>query len=168
MYVMKLVYLLWGLLFITSCSAPQSGHQAPSYSSKLNAVDSVAGTVTGKTYLPVYSQIYQRTEKRVYNLTVTISMRNTSENSLLYITHANYFNTDGTLNSNYLEKPIVLQPLETGEFIIAEEDQAGGTGGNFLFEFASKDTVHPIFEAVMISTMGQQGLSFATRGERIE
>lgn len=55
--------------------------------------------------------------------------------------------------------------METLEIVIAEVDKKGGTGANFIFEWAAKPiTSSPIFEAVIISTYGQQGLSFMTHG----
>ena len=42
-------------------------------------------------------------------------------------------------------------------------DVTGGTGSNFLFEWAiPRNCPEPLFEGVMNSTMGQQGLSFTT------
>ena len=52
--------------------------------------------------------------------------------------------------------------------MIDEIDREGGTGANFIFEWAIKrKSNEPIFESVMISTSGQQGLSFTTQGIRI-
>ena len=65
----------------------------------------------------------------------------------------------------YIRKPIFIKPLETLEIIIEEQDTEGGSGANFIFDWAkTKDKNPPLFEAVMISTYGQQGLSFTTRG----
>mgnify|MGYP003503436325 CR=1 FL=1 len=50
-----------------------------------------------------------------------------------------------------------------------ERDQAGGTGANFLFNWRIHSPENePLFDGVMISTSGQQGLSFATKGHRIK
>jgi len=63
----------------------------------------------------------------------------------------------------------MLQKMETLEIVIAELDKKGGTGGNLIFEWGKKKTTSPpLFEAVMIATYGQQGLSFTTQGKRIE
>lgn len=62
-----------------------------------------------------------------------------------------------------------MAPLETVEIVVDETDVEGGTGANFIFEWSKKDsTPEPLFEAVMISTSGQQGLSFTSTGIRIE
>ena len=61
--------------------------------------------------------------------------------------------------------PIYVLPLETIEIVIEDRDIEGGSGANFVFEWAMKNKKNPpLFEAVMISTYGDQGLSFTTRG----
>ncbi|RSK38712.1 DUF3124 domain-containing protein [Mangrovimonas spongiae] len=125
--------------------------------------------VTGATYLSVYSQIYSLTEHRTHNLTATVSMRNVSPTDTVYIDKADFYDTHGDLVNSYIEFPVYLKPLETLEIVIKESDKSGGTGGNFIFNWHVPKTTHdPLFEAVMISTMGQQGLSFSTEGKRIE
>ena len=59
--------------------------------------------------------------------------------------------------------------METVEIVIDEMDEQGGTGANFMFDWAMKKTSNePLFEGVMISTSGQQGLSFTTQGRKIK
>lgn len=133
---------------------------------KENSLDSL---LLGQSYLSVYSQIYSETEHRIKNLTATISMRNTSSLDTLYLLKSDYYNTKGQLLRTYFEEPIYLDPLETVEIVIDEKDLEGGTGANFLFDWAiNPESPEPIFEAVMISTYGQQGLSFSTQGKRIK
>lgn len=122
----------------------------------------------GTSYLSVYSQIYSQTEHRTHNLTVTISMRNANKLDTIYINKAEYFNTKGNLIRTYFDRPIFIGPMETVEIVIDENDQEGGTGANFLFDWTIKhNTNEPFFEGIMISTSGQQGLSFTTQGKRI-
>ena len=124
---------------------------------------------TGATYLSVYSQIYSESENKVQNLTSTVSLRNPSRKDTLYITRADYFGTDGNLIRTYFDKTIFIAPMETVEIVIDQIDQEGGTGANFIFDWRILPGSNPpLFEAVMISTYGQQGLSFTTRGRRIE
>ncbi len=125
--------------------------------------------IQGATYLSIYSQIYSQTEHITHDLTTTVSMRNTNEQDTLYIESAKYFDTKGKLIRTYFDKPIYLQPLETVEIVIDQQDQAGGTGANFIFHWrASSKMSEPLFEGIMISTYGQQGLSFTTQGKRIK
>jgi hypothetical protein len=125
--------------------------------------------VDGTTFLSVYSQIYSQSEHRKHDLTATISMRNTSASDTIYLDHAEYYDTHGKSIHSYFDKTIYVAPLETVEIVINEADQAGGTGGNFIFDWKKKpETSEPLFECVMISTSGQQGLSFTTVGKRIK
>ncbi len=123
----------------------------------------------GKSYLSVYSQIYSITEHRTHNLTSMISMRNTSESDSIFILRAEYYDTHGKSVRNYFDNPIFLLPMETVEIILNQVDVSGGTGSNFIFEWKTpKNCPEPLFEGVMISTMGQQGLSFTTTAKRIK
>ncbi|TXN36296.1 DUF3124 domain-containing protein [Flagellimonas hymeniacidonis] len=131
----------------------------------INEQDSLS---VGNTYLSVYSQIYSYSENITHDLTATVSLRNTSIHDSIYVLSANYYDTFGSLLKNYVSTPIFIKPLETIHIVINEEDKDGGTGANFLFKWATKETTpEPLFEAVMISTSGSQGLSFTTLGKRI-
>ena len=122
----------------------------------------------GKSYLPVYSAIYQIYERRTFELTSTVSIRNISETDSVYILRADYYNTIGENIRQYIESPIYLKPLETVEIVIEKQDTEGGTGANFVFHWAMiNDNNPPLFEAVMISADGAQGLAFTTRGVQI-
>lgn len=123
----------------------------------------------GTTYLSVYSQVYSLTEHRTHDLTVTVSMRNTSLSDTLFLQKAAYFNTHGAPIRTYFDRTIFVAPMETVEIVIEETDREGGTGANFIFDWAVLPGVpEPLFEAIMISTSGQQGLSFTTQGRRIK
>lgn len=123
----------------------------------------------GVSYLSVYSEIYSRSEHLTHDLTVTISIRNTNATDTIYLDRAEYFNTQGKSIRSYFSNTIFVAPLETVEIVIDESDKAGGTGGNFIFDWKMKSNCsEPLFESVMISTSGQQGLSFATQGKRIK
>ncbi|MDC7240017.1 MAG: DUF3124 domain-containing protein [Spirochaetales bacterium] len=140
----------------------------PSWNSR--RVDNIeySSLAQGMTYLPLYSHIYYIQENKPFYLTSTVSIRNVSKDDKAYLLSADYFDTDGNLVRSYLQEPIYLNPLETVEVVIAESDIKGGSGANFLFKWAVGNELNPIlFEAVMISTSGQQGLSFTSRGVRV-
>ena len=166
----NIVKVLFIILLLSSCQEKEEQKIATStdLESRETAVTNFNDLTQGKTYLPVYSHIYHRYDNRTFNLTITISIRNISIADSIYILKADYFNTDGDNIRQYIQKPICLKPLETVEIVITEEDKAGGSGANFVFDWAVKnDKNPPLFEAVMISTHGQQGLSFSTRGVQI-
>ncbi|MCH3882598.1 DUF3124 domain-containing protein [Tenacibaculum aquimarinum] len=123
----------------------------------------------GKSYLSIYSQIYSISEHKRHNLTATASLRNTSDTDTIYLLKAKYYDTHGAVLRTYFDFPIYLAPMETTEIIIDESDVEGGTGSNFIFEWKiPKGASEPLFEGIMNSTMGQQGLSFTTHAKRIK
>ncbi|ARV14504.1 DUF3124 domain-containing protein [Polaribacter sp. SA4-12] len=123
----------------------------------------------GKTYLSIYSEIYSYSEHKKQSLTAMVSLRNTSDLDSIYLLKAEYYDTHGKSIRKYFNYPIYLAPLETIEIIIDEMDLTGGTGSNFIFEWkVPKNTSEPLFEAIMSSTMSQQGLSFTTHGKRVK
>jgi hypothetical protein len=117
------------------------------------------------TYVSIYSDIYSENRHTVFNLTATLSLRNTSFFDTIYISDVDYYNSAGEMIRRYLEKPIVLGPMQSMEYVVEEKDTTGGTGANFIVNWGSRNGgVKPLFEGVMISTNGQQGISFSTIG----
>jgi hypothetical protein len=121
-----------------------------------------------KVYVPVYSHIYAGNRKMQILLTVTLSIRNTDPQHPIMITTVDYYGTKGELLNKFLNKPIVLGPLESTHYIIPRDDKSGGSGANFLVEWSSEKPINqPIVESVMIGADGQQGISFTSRGQAI-
>ena len=165
--IIKIIFII---LLFSSCQGEEEHKivKSTDLESRKTEITNFNDLVQGKSYLPVYSHIYHRYENRIFDLTITISIRNITITDTIYILKADYFNTDGDNIRQYIQKPIYLKPMETVEIIIAEEDKEGGSGANFVFDWAVKNDKNlPLFEAVMISTYGQQGLSFSTRGVQI-
>ena len=131
---------------------------------EINSNDSL---IYGETYLSNYSQIYSYTEHLTHDLTSTISMRNTSMTDTIYIISSKYFDTHGKLIRTYFKQTIFIAPLETVSIVIDEKDKEGGTGANFIFDWAIKPhTTEPIFEGVQLSNAGR--ISFTTHGVRLK
>jgi len=116
-------------------------------------------------YVPIYSSVFHQTADQEYLLTATLSVHNIDLEKRVEITAAAYFDTKGGLVQDYLVSPVILEPLATKQFVVPQADQHGGTGANFLVRWESETEITPpIIEAVMISTSGQQGISFLTQG----
>lgn len=131
-------------------------------------IDGVDSLVSGKSYLSVYAQMYSFTQNQKYNLTGMVSLRNVSEKDTIYICRADYYNTEGLNVRTYFDFPIFVLPMETLEIVIAQLDVEGGTGSNFLFEWKIPvNCPEPLFEGVMNSMLGTQGISFTTHAKRI-
>jgi len=73
------------------------------------------------------------------------------------------------LIKDYLEKPMLLKPLATAEFLVAQKEIEGGSGANFMVKWVSDTKVNePVIEAVMIGIEGQTSISFVRAGVAIE
>lgn len=124
------------------------------------------GVVRQTVYVPVYSHIYHQDGTREFNLTATLSIRNTDPDQAITISAVRYNDSSGRLVRQYLEAPLQLTPLASKPFVVEEQDKAGGVGANFIVEWQAETAVSaPLIEAVMISTASTQGLSFVTRGQ---
>ena len=168
---MKKVFLLLVYILITSCNQEKelSSIDTVNWEKRKVNIEPKDSLIIGSTYLSVYSQIYSLDEHKTHDLTVTVSMRNINKTDTIYLNKAEYFDTHGNSIRTYFDFPIYLKPMETVEIIIDEIDREGGTGGNFVFDWKIKqNSLTPFFEGVMISTSGQQGLSFTTHGVQIE
>ena len=155
------------LLIILLASCQQNSTDEPIKSTNLQSRPEVAlpdSARNGKSYLPVYSQIYQRTERLTFDLTITVSIRNVNDDQTVYLTRIEYYDTKGKLVQRYLDKSIGLAPYETVEIVVESDNTAGGTGDNFVIDWFAPNGAHsPLIQGVMISTAGQQGLSFLTQ-----
>lgn len=119
-------------------------------------------------YVPAYSHIYSGNREKPFLLTITVSIRNVDPKHPIQITTVSYYETQGKLLKQYLEKPATLAPLGSLRHIVPEGDKTGGSGANFIVEWRSDKPVNPpIVEAVMIGTQSGQGISFTSRGQVI-
>jgi len=118
-------------------------------------------------YVPVYSHIYHR-DGREFDLTATLSIRNTDFAHPVIVRDVRYYDTAGALVSRFTTAPVLLPAMATLEFMVGEKDRRGGSGANFVVEWLADAPVSPpLLESVMIATSGQQGISFTSRGHDI-
>ena len=168
-----ILYLI--LVFFISCEQP-----VPNSNPKMTGKDHVYKTVknngvsndslqqTKKVYVPVYSNIYQRTRNDRTALTSTLSIHNTSETDTLFVTRIDYYNTEGELVKKYLESTIYVNTFETIEYVVEEQDNSGGSGANFVIEWHGNEKLNPLFQAVMIGGLASKTFSFTTEGVEFE
>jgi len=134
-------------------------------SANSNLIRSMGQTV----YVPVYSHIYHGDRERVFNLTATLSIRNTNLDSDIMLHSIDYFDSKGELLKRYLDAPIVLKKFSTIRYVIKATDKSGGSGAKFIVRWNSKKISNaPLIEAIMISTQSGQGISFVSRGQAIK
>jgi len=155
-----LIGLCWSCKPSTPLSPEQ--HNAPT---NYTFVDPVSPAHMDTIYVPIYSDIYDQTVDSKSLLTATLSIRNTSMRDSIYIVDVDYYDTQGKLVRGYLDKTLLLTPLQSTEYIVEEADDTGGTGANFIITWGGNSAkIKPIFQAVMVLKSGQHALSFVTQG----
>lgn len=169
-------YLAISAIVLASCDAskippkskPDTIQATPSQ--KLVTLDKNFQVAMGETiYVPVYSHIYHYNRQEIFNLAVTLSIRNTDLSNSLIITSVRYYNSDGKLVKQYLQQPIQLDALASTDFFVDRNDTSGGLGANFIVEWVAQTKIsEPVVEAVMIGTDYQQGISFTSPGKVIK
>lgn len=124
----------------------------------------VARSHGGTIYIPTYSHVYIR-QRDALQLTVTLSIRNTSETHPITLDSVDYYDTHGDLVRHHIDGPKQLDPLATAEYLVERRDASGGSGANFLVKWSAEvDMREPLVEAVMVNHYGTQAFSFTSRG----
>ena len=131
--------------------------------------DDKAGLSTEQTiYVPAYSHIYSGNTEDPFQLTVTLSIRNIDPGYPIKVMVVDYYQTQGKRLKGYLDKPAVLNPMESLRYVIPEKDTRGGSGANFIVKWEAARPVNPpLVETIMIGAQTQQGISFSSRGRVI-
>ncbi|MBQ4820524.1 DUF3124 domain-containing protein [Aquimarina sp. MMG016] len=159
-------FILLSIVITYSCTKQNPNKELKQGILKENKIpesdDGFSYPIKKELYVPIYSDIYNKTKDFRFQLTATLSIRNTSPRDSLFIKNVDYYNTTGDFVRAYIEQPIYLKPLESIEYVIEEEDTAGGSGANFLITWGANQTIVPIFQGVMVGVSGQQGFAFTT------
>lgn len=117
-------------------------------------------------YVPVYSEIFGVDVNKKIKLAATLSIRNTDLENEIIVSVADYYDTHGKKIRQYIKSPIKLKPLQTVNYLVEYKEQEGGTGANFIVEWAAeKEVTEPVIEAVMIGTSSSLGISFVCTGK---
>ena len=131
---------------------------------------SIALSYRDTIYIPIYTQIFMEHDSWKLGLTPTISIRNTSLKDTIYIEEIDHYNSQGELIHQYHDKIVFLGPVQSIEYVVAEQesDAEARIGGSFIVNWgANSSKVKPIFQGIMISSHGPQGVSFLTEGVSI-
>lgn len=160
-------------LFLMGC-ASQSGAGASVSEPEGNSADETIviqdlEIASGQTiFVPAYSEVYFASNNRTTELAVTLSIHNTDFANSIILTSVRYYDTQGHLVREYLDEPQRLGPLASADFFVDAGEQTGGVGTNFIVEWIAEQPVYePIVEALMVSTLNTQGLSFTSPGRVI-
>lgn len=157
--VSRFVERVLALALIISCVALMTGTDA-------FARDLRKGQVL---YVPAYSYIYHGNKGAKINVTTTVSVRNTSRTNEIRVVKVEYYNTHGELLRSYIDEPVVMKPLESMRYIVNLDDDAGGSGANFIIRWEADSAVDkPIVETIMLGTGASYGFAFLSKAVEIQ
>lgn len=126
-------------------------------------------TKKGQTvYVSAYPHVFMGPRGTVFDLGVTLVIRNTDFRTAITVSSVDYYDTQGRLTRKYLTSPLTISPMASREIHITEKDASGGIGSNFIVRWnADREVNAPIIEAVMIGGKSGQGISFVSEGREI-
>nr|WP_246791318.1 DUF3124 domain-containing protein [Bradyrhizobium commune] len=121
--------------------------------------------VSGGFYVPAYSSVAMSQGKLRVDFSVTLSVHNASETQPLVVRRIAYFDTAGKQLESYLKAPVALKPLATVSIFIPTDDVRGGTGANFLVDWAATGEIaEPVVEALMVGGVANAHYAFISQG----
>jgi hypothetical protein len=149
--------------------AETSGNIEQNFAGSLTAMPPEALAVTGSFYVPVYSSVAMSQGKVRADFSVTLSVHNASESRPLVVKRIAYFDTAGRMVESYLRSPIAIKPFSTVEVFVATTDVRGGTGANFVVDWAATSEIaEPVVEALMIGGVGAGHYAFVSVGRPVK
>ena len=156
------------LLRGASAGAQTAGPIEQNFASSLTAIPAENLTVSGAFYVPAYSSVSMSQGKLRADFSVTLSVHNASETRPLVLKRIAYFDTSGKMVDSYLRSPVALKPFSTIEVSIAANDVRGGTGANFVVDWAAAGEIaEPAVEALMVGSVGAGHYAFISQGRPI-
>jgi len=165
---MGLLVAALACLIAAPAAEAQTGGIEQNFANSLTSVPAENLAVSGAFYVPVYSSVSMSQGKLRADFSVTLSIHNASETRPLVLKRIAYFDTAGKLVENYLKSPIALKPFATIEVFIATTDVRGGTGANFVVDWAAAGEIaEPAVEALMVGSIGPGHYAFVSQGRPI-
>jgi hypothetical protein len=156
------------ILHGASADAQSASPIEQNFASSLTAIPAENLTVSGAFYVPVYSSVSMSQGKLRADFSVTLSVHNASETRPLVLKRIAYFDTSGKMVDSYLKSPVALKPFSTIEVSIAANDVRGGTGANFVIDWAAAGEIaEPAVEALMVGSVGAGHYAFISQGRPI-
>src|SRR3954452_19926932 len=156
------------ILYSPAASA-QTGTIEQNFAASLTALPAENLAVSGAFYVPVYSSVSMSQGKLRADFSVTLSVHNASETRPLVLKRIAYCDTAGKMVESYLKAPIALKPFSTIEVFIPPSDVRGGTGANFVVDWAATgDIAEPAVEALMVGGIGAGHYAFISQGRPVK
>jgi len=158
-----------GSVSITAARAEPALSIEKSFAASLAAMPAEPLAVSGSFYVPAYSSVAMAQGRLRADFSVTLSVHNASETQPLVLKRIAYFDTAGKMVESYLKSPIALKPFSTVEVSIAVADVRGGTGANFVVDWAAAGEIaEPVVEALMVGDVGAAHYAFISQGRPIK
>ena len=156
-------------LHVPGAQAQAAGGIEQTFAGSLTAVPTENLAIAGSFYVPVYSSVSMSQGKLRGDFSVTLSIHNASETKPLVLKRIAYFDTVGKMVESYLKGPVALKPFSTVEVFIAATDVRGGTGANFVVDWAAAGEIaEPAIEALMVGSVGNGHYAFISQGRPIK
>ena len=162
------------LACLSVASAPPARAAATSsieqiFADSLSTLPNETVVATGSFYVPVYSSVSMSQGKVRADFSVTLSIHNASETRPLVLRRIAYFDTAGRMVESYLRAPVALKPFSTIEVYVPTTDIRGGTGANFVLDWAATGEIaEPVVEALMVGGIGNGHYAFTTQGRPVK
>jgi hypothetical protein len=157
------------ILHSPRAAAQTSGTIEQNFTGSLTAVPTETLAVSGAFYVPVYSSVSMSQGRLRADFSVTLSIHNASETRPLVVRRIAYFDTSGKMVESYLKSPIALKPFATIEVFIPVADVRGGTGADFVVDWAATaETAEPAVEALMVGGVGAGHYAFISQGRPVK
>lgn len=134
---------------------------------------SVAGTiptVSGQTlYVASYPHVYVNQKKHDFPISVTLNIRNMSDQTIQVLS-VDYYDSDGSMLNQYIDKAVVLGELKSVRYLgVPVKVFKDSSGPYFIVKWTSKTPViAPLVETLMIGASSTQGISFTHRADVLE
>lgn len=171
-YTKRILLIIFLITALISCSGedksqPVKANDTEFSSDSLTLADTGVEKFKGQVlYMPIYSNIPCK-DKAFFDLSAFIAIHNTDMNHSIKVTKVFYFDNNGKLVKNFLDKEQILSPLSATTFFVPKNDKSG-TGANFIVEWISDLPVtEPLIESVMVSCDTNYGISFLSKGKVI-
>jgi hypothetical protein len=152
-------------ILYSPAASVQAGAIEQNFVASLTAMPAENLAISGAFYVPVYSRVSMSQGKLRADFSVTLSVHNASEARPLVLKRIAYFDTAGKPMESYLKSPVALKPFAIVEVFIAANDLRGGTGTNFVVDWAATGEVaEPTVEALMVGGVGEGALCLHQSG----
>lgn len=135
------------------------------FADSLTALPKEEVAVSGGFYVPAYSSVAMSRGKLRVDFSVTLSVHNASESQPLVVRRIAYFDTAGKQVESYLKAPVAVKPLATISIFVPTDDVRGGTGANFIVDWAATGEIaEPVVEALMVGGVANAHYAFISQG----